>query len=132
MFKNGYRPRQIYDPNVHPEMVFNSLSTGISLVGVAGELGIGKKTIYEWIERYPELREAADAGLARGQLMWEKRSMQASDPDYNPTTFIFTMKSRYHVKDNDSAPITINIGADTDKQKFQQVIDQVLQNPQLP
>ena len=82
-------------PKYAPEMceqVIALMHEGLSILAVAGELGVGRRTVYDWIDRIPEFKEAVELGQARRCLFWERKMMgAASGPEV--TSCIFTLKN---------------------------------------
>lgn len=79
------------------DQAIEHLGTGLSIMGLAGELGVCRATLYNWKETHQEFAEAIDIGLAKGAAAWEKRLIKIADAGGgNPTAAIFGLKNRAH------------------------------------
>lgn len=78
-----------------PEMcakAIDLMADGFSVLAVAGVLGVGRRTVYDWIERHEEFAEAVELGQAKRCHFWEKKLKDAaSGPEV--TSCIFTLKN---------------------------------------
>lgn len=72
--------------------VIACMSLGFSLTAFAGEIGVARSTINEWMEVHPEFSEAVKKGKAKRTLSLEKRLLTA---DSGPvvTSSIFALKN---------------------------------------
>ncbi len=67
---NGAKPKAKkgrptgYQPLVHPTLAREYAYTGATNAGIAGALGIGLSTLYEWKAAFPEFSDALRAGKA--------------------------------------------------------------------
>lgn len=52
--------------------VVNHMAEGASLTSFAGEIGVARSTINEWIAAHPEFSEAVNVGKAKCAAWWEK------------------------------------------------------------
>lgn len=87
------------------EKAYDILSKGLSMAGVAKELGVTRKTVYNWMEKYPEFLYSIERGVEAGQDFYE-RIMRAKitgqknsnfDPKNSCTSSLqFTLKTRFH------------------------------------
>jgi hypothetical protein len=84
------------------------MSAGLSFESFAGVIGVGKVTLYSWLDRHPSFLNAKNIGLERGRLFWEKIGRAAAsgqrisgfDPKhFNTAVWIFTMKNRFGWRD---------------------------------
>lgn len=74
------------------------LKGGESLAAVCCELGIGRRTLYEWRDKYPEFADALEIGLQYAQRVWEqigRDGMIGNYEKFNGAPWIFTMKNRF-------------------------------------
>lgn len=88
---------KVYDESYCTKAI-EVLSNGESLVAVAAELGVSRKTVYEWKDKHPEFKEAIEDGLARSQRYWEQMGHDGTtgaNKDFCATPWMFTMKSRF-------------------------------------
>jgi transposase len=71
------------------------LAEGYSVAAFAGEIGVAKSTVYEWIDRHPDFSDAVKRGQAKAVLWWEKRNIEfAKTGEGNATSIIFGLKNR--------------------------------------
>lgn len=52
--------------------VISHMAEGASLTSFAGEIGVARSTINEWIAQHPEFSEAVNVGKAKCASWWEK------------------------------------------------------------
>lgn len=52
--------------------VVNHMAEGASLTSFAGEIGVARSTINEWIAAHPEFSEAVNVGKAKCAAWWER------------------------------------------------------------
>ncbi len=72
-------------------------ANGETIVEVAIDLGISRRTFYDWRKQYPEFEEALDEGLAVSEAWWSKvgRAGAIGVKNVNPALWIFNMKNRF-------------------------------------
>lgn len=76
------------------------ISRGHSLDALAGELGIVRKTVYNWKDAHPEFAIAVDRGFAKRQAHIEKLLMSsAANNTGNASTLIFLGKNWAGLRD---------------------------------
>ncbi len=71
MPKGGWR-HQKYDESM-AEDIIPLFAEGQSICEIAAELGIGRRTFYEWRERYPEFGEAVERGVELSEAWWMRQ-----------------------------------------------------------
>jgi hypothetical protein len=49
------------------EQLIKFMSNGYSFSAFGGEIGIGRRTLFDWAERHPEFKEASEAGQMAAQ-----------------------------------------------------------------
>lgn len=90
--------KDVYDPTICDELPA-MFADGSSIVKVcARKLGIARSTYYEWKDKYPEFKKAADKGEQLGQCAQEdilEAGARGEIPNYNATSQVFLMKCRY-------------------------------------
>ena len=90
--------KDVYDPTVCDELPA-MFADGSSIVKVcARKLGIARSTYYEWKEKYPEFKKAAEKGEQLAQCAQEdvlEEGARGKIENYNATSQIFLMKCRY-------------------------------------
>ena len=88
----------VYDPSICKE-IKEMFRDGSSIVKVcARKLGIARSTYYDWKERYPEFKVAAEKGEELSQCAQEdilEAGARGEIPNYNATSQVFLMKCRY-------------------------------------
>lgn len=67
-----------YDP-AYCEAVIETMATGLSLTAFAGEIGVARSTINEWIDNQPNFSEAVRVGKAKRTLALEKGMLGAEN-----------------------------------------------------
>lgn len=73
------------------------LSQGYSTTALAGEIGVGRATIYRWADEHSEFQDALKAGQAMGVRVWEDRLARVAEKGGGPgtaTAIIFALKNR--------------------------------------
>lgn len=87
------RPSE-YDP-AYCEKAVEFLAEGFSVAALAGEIGVQKQTVYNWMDENPEFLDAVKAGQAKATLWWEKANKSnAVTGEGNATSCIFGLKNR--------------------------------------
>lgn len=83
-----------YDPS-YCEKAIEFLCEGYSVGALAGEIGVCRATIFNWMNEHPEFLDAVKRGQARSQLWWERRNMAfAESGEGNATAIVFGLKNR--------------------------------------
>ena len=70
------------NPSYRPEdcqTALELMARGYSLGAVAGELGVSRRTLFNWSEREPAFRDACDRGQAFRQRYWEGRLIEVAE-----------------------------------------------------
>lgn len=79
------------------------MAEGYSKEATAGRLGVSRRTLYYWIEQYPEFAEAVEKGEAASQSWWEDRGREAcSNGEFNGTVWSLNMRNRFGWSDKQS------------------------------
>ena len=68
------------------------MATGLSLTAFAGEIGVARSTINEWIDNQPEFSEAVKIAKAKRTLALE-RGMLSAESGPAVTARIFALKN---------------------------------------
>lgn len=55
--------------------IFEKMSEGYSLVAAAAFADVGRKTVYDWVDRYPEFAELYALAQAKRQAWWETEAL---------------------------------------------------------
>jgi DNA-binding XRE family transcriptional regulator len=82
------------------QMLIDHMSQGLSIEAFAGEIGVSKKTIYAWAEKYAEFLYAKQIGESKSALWWEKEAANGlwsskEKGTFNTALWIFNMKNRH-------------------------------------
>lgn len=94
------------------------LSKGYSKEALAGEIGISRQCLYEWLTKYKEFGDTVQVGEAKAQHVWEELGMKAAQgqaTNFNTLVWMFVMKNRFGWKErqdvttNDSQITTIEL-----------------------
>jgi len=72
--------------------VIETMATGLSLTAFAGEIGVARSTINEWIDNHPEFSEATRVGKAKRTLALE-RGMLSAENGPAVTARMFALKN---------------------------------------
>ncbi len=75
--------------------IIDFLKDGYSLQAFAGRIGVTRRCLYHWIDKYPDFAEAAQKAQARSALWWERRMLDfAQTGQGNASAIIFGLKNR--------------------------------------
>lgn len=80
------------------EIAIKVMSGGESLVAVAAEIGVARKTIYNWMDSHPEFNYAINVGKAKSQRLHERTGedgINGEIKNFSAPAWIFTMKNRF-------------------------------------
>lgn len=89
----------------YDQELINHLSSGLTFDSFAGHIGVGVRTIYDWVDRHESFKTAKEIGYAKSLLRDDKMSnMLASGQkgknfnpkDANVAMAIFRMKTVHH------------------------------------
>lgn len=86
----GGRPTK-YEPRFCDEVV-SIMKTGLSLTAFAGEIGVARSTINEWMGSFPEFSEACKKGQAARVRYLEQTLLDGNAGPY-VTARIFALKN---------------------------------------
>jgi Helix-turn-helix domain of resolvase len=77
--------------------VIECLAKGHSITAFAGEIGVARSTIFDWMKALEVFKEACERGAAKAVLFWEKELLNcAKTGKGNVTAIIFGLKNRAH------------------------------------
>ncbi len=83
-----------YDP-AFCEQAIEFLKEGYSIAAFAGEIGVARATVYNWMEEHPAFLDAVKTGQAGAVLWWERANRGlAMGSEGNATSIIFGLKNR--------------------------------------
>ena len=115
--KTSGRPSKYPDTDKEKQALFNKIfecaKEDRSLTEIAIAIGIGRTTLYRWMDEKPEFRDTIKQAEAISQAWWEDlgRKMAITGKG-NATVFIFQMKNRFHkyYKDRKAIDMTSSDG----------------------
>lgn len=77
-------------------MIPKMMSDGQSIVEVAAQFKVDRKTILRWIKTYPDFKEAVDLGLTLSQAWWEEQGrINLNDSSFNYPGWFKQMKNKW-------------------------------------
>ena len=123
--KRPARPGEGRPDKYKPEycqMIIEHGKTGLSYECFAGKVGITRDRLYEWLEDYPEFRDAKNLCQENSRAFWEDKSVEAlkeqneyneqgkliSSSRINPTVLIFNLKNRFRSQWQDQTHTVVN------------------------
>ena len=85
-----------YKPDYCARLV-KHMSEGYSFASFAGTLGVNRDTLYEWVKKYPDFKEAKAIGTEASKFFWEKIGINLATglSKGNVISWIFNMKNRF-------------------------------------
>jgi len=87
------------------QVAYDFLSQGYSKEALAGELGISRQCLYEWLEKNQEFGDTVSKAEAKAQFIWEKYgqdAVQGKIKGFNTSVWMFVMKNRFGWKERES------------------------------
>lgn len=92
-----------YDPKFCEELV-SHMSQGLSFESFGGVAKVGRATLYEWLEKHEEFKEAKELAETCCLLWWEKLAVEhvvqySEGASINTGVFVFNMKNRFNWRD---------------------------------
>src|ERR1051326_5116396 len=89
--------KHIYDA-AYPETLIKLMSEGKSVTQVAAHFKIPPRTLYDWVDKYPEFAAAKDAGLTLAEAYWEElgqKGIKGVSQRFNAAAWMYYMKCRF-------------------------------------
>ncbi len=85
----------LYKPEFCQQMI-DLAAQGYSMNGVAGKLGVTRRTLYYWRDAHPEFAEAMEIAITAAGAFWEERLIEMSKDGAkgNASVVIFGVKNR--------------------------------------
>ena len=82
-------------------MIISHMAQGLSKESFAGEIGVSKKTLYNWMEKNPDFLHAVHIGEEKSLLFWEKAGIRGMDlgKDFNAIVWKFNIANRFGWKE---------------------------------
>jgi transposase len=125
----------IYDPENDPQLAYDILCQGKSIVAVAAALDISKRTLYSWIEKFPEFAEAIEVGRVKSQLWWQEQAQEClkivEEKDgpkikFDMGLYRWTMATQFRERENDnSVQIVVDASKDADISKVNELVQKL-------
>lgn len=84
------------------KMLVEHMRQGLSFEAFAGKIGKCEKTLFNWLELYPDFLQSKKEGTAAARLFWERMGIEGISGNiqgFNATTWIFNMKNRFGWRD---------------------------------
>ena len=79
----------------YAEMLFEHMALGYSIESFGGEIGVSKRTLYNWMEKHTDFLYAKEKGDMAARLWWEKAGRKGMlTKGFNAAVWIFNMKNR--------------------------------------
>ena len=99
----------------HCKRLIELMTDGGTAVTLCAEIGVSKQTFYNWIDMYPEFKEAYDVALAACEEYWNRKGRENEDNSaFNQSLYAFNMAIRFGVT-NKSRRVRTKIAAPKDK-----------------
>ncbi len=99
--KNSIGRPSAYKPKFC-QMLIDHMKQGYSFESFAGVVAVSRVTIYSWLKKYDEFREAKEVALSLNRLFWEQIGIDAVKgqvPGFNATAYVFNMRNRFNWSD---------------------------------
>lgn len=90
----GGRPTK-YEPRFCDEMI-EHCAGGASLTSFAAQIGVARKTLFNWAEQNAEFADALEVAKARACAWWEERARSIAEGDGGPgaaSVCVFALKN---------------------------------------
>ena len=110
-----------YSPE-YTDILIEGMSEGLGVRAIAGKIGVSYKTLYNWIEKYPEMKEAFEIGQGKSRLFWESSgiNIMLGNIRGNPIIWINSMANKFKDWNRDGssdAKVEIKLAYDPRKKK---------------
>lgn len=89
----------LYKPE-YCDLLIQHMGKGFSFEAFAGEIGVNRDTIYEWLQTYSQFSDAKKTAAELNRKFWEQVGIDIATGTGkaaagNATAFIFNMKNRF-------------------------------------
>jgi DNA-binding XRE family transcriptional regulator len=74
------------------EMILDLMAAGLSITAAAGEIGVSRRTVYDWEDKHPDFSHTIKIARAKRTLFLERRLLSATDSP-TVTSSIFALKN---------------------------------------
>lgn len=99
----GYKEgRETKFRSIYCQQLIDYMSKGLTYVGFAGSIGVGKTTIFAWEKQFPEWAKAKTIAQAKQEEALVRIGLAGVTgklKNFNNTAWIFMMKNCCHWKD---------------------------------
>lgn len=110
----------------YAKMLIEHMARGLSLRAFCGFIKVHHQTVYNWLETYPDFKEARDIGWDMSRLFWEQMGIDLASGMIkgNATIWIINMCNRFkedwrrtdeEKEEDNSKEVTINLSYSKDK-----------------
>jgi transposase len=107
----GGRPTKY--KKIYAKRLVDLMREGASIEEVCYELNIGKQTLYDWVEKYPEFSDAKKRGVELSKAWWMRQGRtKLENKNFNYTGWYMNMKNRFGWSDK-----TVNENKNTEVHK---------------
>lgn len=101
------RPRHPFSQELCWRLV-EHMSGGLSFESFGAVAGCSRSTLYQWLDEFPEFKEARDVAVLHCQKFWEERGIQglSMGKQFNAVLWIVNMSNRFgwHQRPKDEVP----------------------------
>lgn len=108
------RLNQKYDPEFHPKDLLERMAKGELNIEIIAAWDICEKAFYNWLDKYPEFKEAYEIGVPKKKVVWYKKGDQYLNDDAGYKHYRAIMRNidpEYDRQDKEGGGTTnINIG----------------------
>lgn len=94
-----------YYKSEYCQMLIEHMSQGFSFSTFGAVVNVGRTTLYDWVDEYPEFKEAKEIAFQKAQRFFEQRlmakvaGMKIKNVDQkliDTSCLIFALKTRFH------------------------------------
>ena len=119
-------PKSLYKPE-YCQLLIDHMRSGLSFSTFSGVVEVTRKTLYKWVEIYPEFSDAKSIAFSKSQMFYEKllrnkASGVSGSRGYDTSCIIFSLKTRFHKdyseKHEEKEDMNINITIDNNDAKL--------------
>lgn len=106
------RPTKTVYKKEYCDQIKEHMAEGLSFVTFASKIGISRSTLYEWVKKYPEFKEAKEQASLHNRIFWERLGIGIATGTMrgNAAVWIFNMINRFpdDFKNNRDKEVTDN------------------------
>lgn len=96
------RPPTQFKPE-YCEKLIEHMKSGYSFESFGAKIPCGSQLLWQWFKEIPEFSKAKEIAESYSRFFWEDlgiRGIQGEFESFNASSYIFTMKNRFHWRDN--------------------------------